>query len=40
MQGSFIELISQGAELGAAACHYPQVAIAAVLCATLINFFS
>ena len=35
MLDSFIVFISQGAELGSAASHTPQVAVAA-----LINFFS
>ncbi|HGM5287921.1 YshB family small membrane protein [Serratia liquefaciens] len=40
MLDSLIAFISQGAELGSAASHTPQAAIAAVLCAALINFFS
>lgn len=39
MLDSFIVFISQGAELPAAS-HTPQAAVAAVLCAALINFFS
>ncbi|MBQ4773162.1 YshB family small membrane protein [Pectobacterium versatile] len=31
---------THGAEFGSAASHSPQAAIAAVLCAALINFFS
>ena len=38
MLDSFIVFISQGAELGSAASHTPQAAVAAVLCAALINF--
>lgn len=40
MLDSFIAFIPQGAELGSAATHIPQAAVAAVLCAVLINFFS
>lgn len=40
MLDPFISFIPQGAELGSAATHIPQAAVAAVLCAALINLFS
>ncbi|CAI1920862.1 YshB family small membrane protein [Serratia ficaria] len=40
MLDSFIAFISQSAELGSAAGHTPQAAVAALLCAALLNFFS
>lgn len=40
MLDSFIAFIAQGADVSAAAGHTPQAAVAAVLCAALINFFS
>ena len=40
MLDSFIVFISRGAELGSAANYTPQAAVAAVLCAALISFFS
>ncbi|MBA0216087.1 YshB family small membrane protein [Pectobacterium brasiliense] len=35
-----LSVTTHGAEIGSAASHSPQAAIAAVLCAALINFFS
>ncbi len=40
MLDSFIVFISQGAELGSAASHTPQAAVAAVLCAALVGLLS
>ncbi|WP_413505218.1 YshB family small membrane protein [Serratia grimesii] len=40
MLDSFVAFISQGAALGSAASHTPQAAVAAVLCAALINLLS
>ncbi|MFP1893029.1 YshB family small membrane protein [Lonsdalea quercina] len=40
MLESFFSALSHGAEMGNAVGHSPQTAIAAVLCAALINFFS
>lgn len=37
---SFIHMLSQGAEIGAAAGHSPQTAVAALLCAALVNFLN
>ncbi|QZN95604.1 YshB family small membrane protein [Symbiopectobacterium purcellii] len=39
MLDSLISAATHGAELGVAASHSPQTAIAAILCAALINFF-
>ncbi len=39
MLDSLISAATHGVELGAAASHSPQTAIAAILCAALINFF-
>ncbi|EOU9511789.1 YshB family small membrane protein [Cronobacter dublinensis] len=40
MLESLIHIATQSAEAGAAAVHTPQTAIAALLCAALVNFFS
>ncbi|HEY0207456.1 YshB family small membrane protein [Acerihabitans sp.] len=40
MFNSIIDLLSQGADMTVAAGHAPQTALAAILCAALINFFS
>ncbi|BDH47745.1 hypothetical protein TUM12370_37890 [Salmonella enterica subsp. enterica serovar Choleraesuis] len=40
MLESVIQMLSQGAEAGAAASHSPQTAIAALLCAALVNFLN
>lgn len=40
MIDSLINFISQGADITAAVGHAPQTALAAILCAALINFFS
>ncbi|CPR15370.1 YshB family small membrane protein [Brenneria goodwinii] len=40
MLDSLISMVTHGAEIGSAASHTPQTAIAAILCAALINFFS
>lgn len=40
MLDSLIAAVTHGVELGAVASHTPQTAIAAILCAALINFFS
>ncbi|MDU6926429.1 YshB family small membrane protein [Franconibacter helveticus 513] len=40
MLESLIQLVSHSAEAGAAASHTPQTAIAALLCAALVNFFN
>ncbi|KAA8997419.1 YshB family small membrane protein [Affinibrenneria salicis] len=40
MLDSLISVVTHGAEIGSAAAHTPQTALAAVLCAALINFFS
>ncbi|MEA1062858.1 YshB family small membrane protein [Apirhabdus apintestini] len=40
MLESLIHLAAGGADVGAAAGHSPQAAIAALLCAALVNFFS
>ncbi|VDY66452.1 YshB family small membrane protein [Shimwellia blattae] len=37
---SLINMVSQTAEIGSAAGQTPQAAVAALLCAALINFFS
>ncbi|KEY57247.1 YshB family small membrane protein [Serratia sp. DD3] len=40
MLDSFIVFITQGADVSSAVSHTPLTAVAALLCATLINFFS
>ncbi|MBJ3816042.1 YshB family small membrane protein [Shimwellia pseudoproteus] len=40
MLESLINMVTQTAEVGSAAGHTPQTAVAALLCAALINFFS
>ncbi|QHM73097.1 YshB family small membrane protein [Mixta intestinalis] len=40
MLESLMHLVSQSAETGAAFGHSPQTALAAVLCAVMLNFFS
>lgn len=40
MLDSLITVVTHGAEIGTAAGHTPQAAIAALLCAALINFFN
>nr|WP_147247313.1 YshB family small membrane protein [Brenneria salicis]NMN93309.1 hypothetical protein [Brenneria salicis ATCC 15712 = DSM 30166]RBP58714.1 hypothetical protein DES54_14716 [Brenneria salicis ATCC 15712 = DSM 30166] len=40
MLDSLISVVSHSAEISSAASYSPQTAIAAVLCAVLINFFS
>ena len=40
MLDSLIVFITQGADVSAAVSHTPQAAVAAVLCAALMNFFS
>lgn len=40
MFDSLINMVSQTAEIGSTAGHTPQTAMAALLCAALINFFS
>ncbi|WP_136157249.1 YshB family small membrane protein [Brenneria roseae] len=40
MLDSLISIVTHSAEISSAASHSPQTAIAAVLCAALINFFS
>lgn len=40
MLESLIQMVASSAELSAAASHTPQTAIAAVLCAALVNFLS
>ncbi|MEN3753101.1 MULTISPECIES: YshB family small membrane protein [Mangrovibacter] len=40
MLESLIQVVSQGADAGLAASHTPQTAVAALLCAALINFFN
>ncbi|MFC3393788.1 YshB family small membrane protein [Brenneria rubrifaciens] len=40
MLDSLISVVTHSAELSSAASHTPQTAIAAILCAALINFFS
>ncbi|MDX5629903.1 MULTISPECIES: YshB family small membrane protein [unclassified Brenneria] len=40
MLDSLISVVTHGAEISSAASHTPQTAIAAILCAALINFFS
>ncbi|MDU2941072.1 MULTISPECIES: YshB family small membrane protein [Superficieibacter] len=40
MLESLIHIVSGSVEAGAAASHSPQTAIAAVLCAALVNFLS
>ncbi|WP_173635919.1 YshB family small membrane protein [Paramixta manurensis] len=37
---SLINFVSQSAEAGTAVSHSPQTALAAVLCAVMINLFS
>lgn len=40
MLDSLINLLSQDLDMAAAVGHAPQTALAAILCATLLNFFS
>lgn len=40
MLDTFIVFLTQGADVGSAVGHSPQAAVATVLCAALINFFS
>lgn len=40
MLNSLIALVTHGADMTAAAGHAPQTAMAAILCAALINFLS
>ncbi|WP_154675935.1 YshB family small membrane protein [Entomohabitans teleogrylli] len=40
MLESLIHMVSQSAEISAAAAQTPQTAVAALLCAALFNFFS
>ncbi|WP_413736442.1 YshB family small membrane protein [Sodalis sp. RH21] len=40
MLDSLINLVTQGADVTAAVGHAPQTALAAILCAALLNFFS
>lgn len=40
MLDSLIAAATHSVEIGSAASHTPQAAIAAILCAALINFFS
>ena len=40
MLDSLIHLVSHSVEAGAAVSHSPQTAIAALLCAALVNFFN
>lgn len=40
MLESIIHMVTRGAETGAAAGHSPQTAVAAVMCALLVSFFS
>ncbi|MGV7091525.1 YshB family small membrane protein [Siccibacter turicensis] len=40
MLESLLQLASSSAEVGAAVSHTPQTAIAAILCAALVNFLN
>ncbi|WP_437612596.1 YshB family small membrane protein [Erwinia sp. V71] len=40
MLESLMHIASQSAEVSASASHSPQAAVAAILCAVMLNFFS